>query len=872
MGPLPGSVHAEATGAPRCVATETARSLPALVAAQCGRTPDRVAIEWSGGSPWTYRELSSYSGSIARELVRRGVARGELVGICVPRRPEMVAAVLGVMQAGAAYVALDPQFPAERLRYMAEHSGIRHVLTWSADAAPEILRASREFELDGFDPTMVPQAALPNIRGDDLAYVLYTSGSTGAPKGVRILHRNLLNFLVSMRAEPGLGQGDVLCAVTTLCFDIAVLELYLPLLGGARIVIAREQEQIDPTAFSTLLRQRRVNVLQTTPTLLRMWLNHGRADAMHGLKLLVGGEALPRDLSNAVLPYCRELWNMYGPTETTVWSAIHRMSAGDGPVPLGKPIAATTLYVLDDVRKPVADGAIGEIWIGGAGVADGYLHDPVKTAERFHSDPFANDGSRMYRTGDLGHFKDEILYFDGRADDQIKLRGYRIEPGDIEAVALAESGVREAVAVAREIGTDDKRLLLYVAAAEDGALTTRLRARLRNTLPAYMVPQHIERLDALPHTPNGKIDRKALPLPSALGVAATKVQSEAKAASALELALSDIWRELLKVRKVGPDDDFFDLGGDSLLAVRVFERMQALTGVNLPLATLLTAPTVRRQAAAFRAAGAKEVKAASGASAPARPRRDPWAPLVPIRPNGTRPPLFFVHAIGGNVLNYVRLAKGMDPAQPVYGLQALGLDGLHAPLRSIADMATCYVAEIRKVQPHGPYFLAGGSMGGAIAYEVAQQLDAQGERVGMLAMFDTYGPANRRLEMAKRGYLTAGSLMRALGGRIVRVVDSIRVHRARAAGRALPYDLRHRELERAHRRAYLAYVPEPYNGDITLFRATRQPATSVDRTLGWEDSALGGVNVIDVDGHHNDLVEQPELLEKLQQVLRRAQA
>lgn len=841
-------------------------ALPAQIARQAASAPGRIAIEWEGGPAWTYATLMQWSDAVARELVARGVTRGELVGVCVPRRPEMIAAVLGVMRAGAAYVALDPAFPGERLRYMAEHSGVRHVLTWSVAETPAALRELDLLALDGFDPAVVPHVELPAIGSGDLAYVLYTSGSTGKPKGVRILQGNLVNFLASMCKQPGLTNDDVLCAITTLCFDIAVLELYLPLTVGARVVMATEREQVEPDAFPRLLRQHGVTVLQTTPTLLRVMLNGSRTDQLRDLKLLIGGEAMPRGLANAVLPHCRELWNMYGPTETTVWSTVHRMVNTDGPVPLGKPIANTVIHVLDEAREPVAAGAIGEIWIGGAGVADGYLHDPAKTAERFLPDPFANDGSRMYRTGDLGHMTDGVLYFDGRADDQIKLRGYRIEPGDIEAVALAEPGVQEAVAVAREIDTDDRRLLLYVAAAPVADLVERLRARLREQLPAYMVPQHIERLDALPHTPNGKIDRKALPLPAALAESAPVAPTPV--VSPLEQALMDIWRELLRVRELGVNDDFFDLGGDSLLAVRVFERTQKLTGVNLPLASLLTAPTIARQVAALRAAGAKEPQAESTAGV-ASPRRDPWAPLVPIQPKGTRPPIFFVHAIGGNVLNYVRLAKGFNADQPVYGLQALGLDGVTPPLESVAGMATRYATEIRRVQPHGPYFLAGGSMGGAIAYEVAQHLLAEGEAIGMLALFDTYGPANRRLETAEHRRITLPRVWSALRSRITRIGDRVRVRRARRSGQPLSYDLRHREIERAHRRAYLAYVPAPFGGAITLFRANSQPPGIVDRTLGWEASALGGVEVIDIPGHHDDLVEQPELLEKLREVLRR---
>src|SRR5690348_3595664 len=451
------------------------RTVADMFAAQAARTPERIAVGWRHGDAWTYRELLARADAIAHALLRRGVERGELVGVCVPRRPDMLAAVLGVMRAGSAYVALDPAFPAERLRFMADQAGIRQVLGWRASETPEVLAENRSLlELENFDAGSAAGAELPDLNGDDLAYVLYTSGSTGQPKGVRILQRNLVNFLTSMRREPGITDSDVLCAATTLSFDIAALELYLPLLVGARIVIATENEQIDPAGFAAVLHEHAVTILQTTPTLLRLLLSSGRSREITGMKLLIGGEAMPRDIAETMLPYCSELWNMYGPTETTVWSTLHRVRHGEGAVPLGKPIANTTIHILDDAMQAVTEGEIGEIWIGGGGVADGYLHDPAKTAERFLPDPFAGDGSRMYRTGDLGSLRDGVLHFHGRADDQISLRGYRIEPGEIEAAALAENGVRQAVAVAREVVDDDKRLMLYIVADPDPGLVPRL--------------------------------------------------------------------------------------------------------------------------------------------------------------------------------------------------------------------------------------------------------------------------------------------------------------------------------------------------------------------------------------------------------------
>ena len=839
-----------------------------LVAAQAARTPERIAIAWSGGEPWTYARLLDEANAIARYLVERGVAPGELVGISVPRRPEMVAAVLGTMRAGAAYVALDPAFPEPRLRYMAEHAGMHQVIVWNDATSPAGLPTEcYRFALHGFDRASVPDLTLPHGSGNDLAYVLYTSGSTGLPKGVRILQRNLVNFLTSMQQAPGITADDVLCAVTTLSFDIAALELYLPLLVGARIVIATEEEQSDPVAFARVLHDHAVTLLQTTPTLLRLLLGSGRLHEIRGMKLLVGGEAMPRDLAELILPECGELWNMYGPTETTVWSTIHPVRHATGAVPLGKPIAATTIHVLDDARHAVAEGGVGEIWIGGAGVADGYLHDPVKTEERFLPDPFAADGSRMYRTGDLGSLRDGVLHFHGRADDQIKLNGFRIEPGDIEAAALAEAGVRQAVAVARDFGGDDRRLVLYVVADHDPALVKRLRASLREHLPDYMRPRFIQTLDALPRTPNGKIDRKALPLPET--VAASAPAPAVPASGQLEAGLATIWRELLKVRHVGLDDDFFDLGGDSLLAVRVFERMQSLTGVNLPLSTLLTAPTVAQQAVAFRAAGAQ------GSASCMQPaagfiQGDQWSPLVSIQPHGTRPPLFLIHALGGNVLNYVPLARGLGAEQPVYGIQAIGLDGITPPISSIESMAACYVAEIQRVQPHGPYHLAGGSMGGLIAYEMAQQLRAQGESIGLLAMMDTYGPGYRHRRASK--HLTAPfRFASSLWKRSQRKMDAWRVRHKRAAGLALPHALRYREIERVHYLALGSYHPVQYAGSVVLFRGSeRLNANDQVNGYGWSGVVQGHIEVIELPGNHDNLIEQPELLRRLRNILERA--
>jgi len=860
-------------------------TVPAMLGEQASKTPDRIAVQ-GGDQAWSYTQLHDYADAVARSLKARGVARGDLVGIHLPRRPELLGAVLGVLRSAAAYVPLDPALPPERLRYMADRAGMRNILVWCAEETPAAIADGRDlFALRDFDPSAAPSLPLPEPAGDDPAYVIYTSGSTGQPKGVRVLHRNLSNFVVSMRMEPGMRSEDVLCAVTTFSFDIAGLELYVPLSVGARIVLASDEQHRDPAALVRLLRDSGATVLQTTPSLLRLLLDSAPPGSLQGLKLLIGGEALPRDLAERALSQCRELWNLYGPTETTIWSALHRVQHGEGPVPLGKPVAHTRIYVFDEGRQPVPEGVIGEIWIGGAGVAEGYLGDARQTAERFLPDPFAQDGSRMYRTGDLGSMQGGELQFHGRGDDQIKLRGHRIEPGEIETVALAQPEVREAVAIARELAPGDERLMLYVATPSGSGPTDGIRDALREKLPGYMVPQYIEVLRALPKTPNGKIDRKALPWPAGI-LPAQPPTSANESIGGLEQAFIDIWRDLLRVETIGLHDNFFDLGGDSLLAVRVFQRAQEITGVNLPLATLLMAPTIAGQCTAFRAAGAREPKASAPVPAPVV-ESGHWSPLVPIKPTGSKLPLFCVHAVGGNVLNYVPLAKKLDEDQPFYGLQAVGLDGLTPPLESLPAMAARYIGEIRKIQPHGPYLLSGGSMGGMIAYEMACQLRGQGEEIALLALFDTFGPGNRLFEIARAGSIerlgyrwtdrlkrlrNTGArgkmLWNALFWRAQRVSDFARSQWLRRQGKPLPHAMRYRLIELSHERAYFAYEPQIFDGPVVLFRAAMHPdEMNASRTLGWERVASGRIEVIDLPGSHDDLIEQPALAEGLRKVL-----
>lgn len=575
------------------------QGLPALITAQMQKTPLRIAAE-CGGQRLDYAGLELATRSLAVALGRRHVGRGDLVGICVPRSLLMLVAVLGVLRSGAAYVPLDPTFPPERLEYMAEHSRLRHVLVTDAELLPALVAGGRELlNVDALANEPSGATQLPDVVGSDLAYVLYTSGSTGKPKGVGILHRNLVNFLQSMAREPGFSEDDTLCAATTLSFDIAGLELYLPLIVGGRMVITTDEQQHDPNLLWDLIDRSGCNVLQVTPSVLRLLQDTGRDRAVNQLRLFVGGEALPLVVANGMAGRCQELWNLYGPTETTIWSTVSRIYPGLSVIPLGRPIANTQIYVLDERGHPQPPGVIGEIFIGGDGVADGYLFQPELTAERFIANPFEGGAARMYRTGDLGALRDGVLYFHGRADNQIKIRGFRIEPGDIEAAADSHPAVQESVVVARQFGDNDWRMVLYVVLQGDVSEVTReLREYLRERLPAYLLPQHIESLGVLPKTPNGKIDRKALPMPLAAAALAqarsVEVPSDADVApkqsmtDPRELYLAQIWRELIGVEDVRGSDNFLDLGGHSMLAVEFATRVQNETAVSLRLLSVVT--------------------------------------------------------------------------------------------------------------------------------------------------------------------------------------------------------------------------------------------------------------------------------------------
>jgi amino acid adenylation domain-containing protein len=573
------------------------RCVHELIAEQAARTPEAVAVS-CGGERLSYGELDARAGRLARRLMRLGVGPEVLVGLCAERSPALLVGLLGVLKAGGAYVPLDPTHPRERLGHILADAGAPVLVTEKPllEALPPHGARIVLLEEDGDDGPEIP---LPASDPESLAYVIYTSGSTGRPKGVEVRHRGVVNYLVTMAARPGLGSRDVMVAVTTLSFDIAVTELLLPLAVGARVELVRRETAGDADRLAAVLEESGATCMQATPATWTLLVEGGWKGRPH-LKALCGGEAFPRALADKLLPRVGELWNVYGPTETTVWSARHPVGPGSRAVPLGLPLGNTTIHLAGQSGELVPVGAAGELLIGGEGLARGYHGRPDLTAERFVPDPFGGvggkSGARLYRTGDLARrLPDGTLEYLGRLDHQVKVRGFRIELGEIETVLAGHPAVRECVVVAREDGPGSKMLVAYLvpAGSPDPA---ELRAFLGAKLPPYMLPAAFVTLEALPLSPNGKVDRKALPAPARQGSERSASDPGGPPRTPTEQLLARVWEEVLKVEGVGAGDNFFTLGGDSILSIQaVFRAREA--GLTLEPRDLFTYQTLRELAA-----------------------------------------------------------------------------------------------------------------------------------------------------------------------------------------------------------------------------------------------------------------------------------
>ncbi len=837
-----------------------------LFEARADQHPQREALV-AGTRRISYGELNERADALARHLRKLGVNRETRVAVFLTRDIEMIVTLLAILKAGGAYVAMDPAYPLERLAFILQDSGAALVAT-QRSLLPSLPPSSSKVvvvdELAGAGRELDPLFWVPKVQSGDLAYVIYTSGSTGRPKGVAIEHRNAIAFIRWAETVFTSRELSGVLAGTSICFDLSVFEIFVPLCTGGKVILAE-----NPLALPALPAANEVVLINTVPSVMRQVLQLGLPPSVEIVNL--AGEPLPADLVDQIYakPHVRHVYDLYGPTETTTYSTFTRRVSG-ARATIGRPIANTELYVLDRHRELVPIGVAGELFIGGAGVARGYLDRPTLTTERFVPHPFsAHPEARLYRTGDLCRYRsDGNLEYLGRGDEQLKIRGFRIEPAEIESVLRVHPGVHDAVVVAVE-RDGDRRLVAYI---EPNAGIRRerdmdFRAFLRRTLPEQMIPSAFITIAAIPRTANGKIDRGALAAAELVAAEGSRVHVAPR--DLLEAQLAEIWERVLHTAPISVHDRFFDLGGHSLLAVRLVLEIEKVLDCQLPVAALFQAPSVAELAALMRA---------QGKAAPAT--------LVAIQPKGSRPPLFLAHGMGGgNLWGYSNLAGELGDDQPVYAFKPCEPEQI-AAFPTVESMAKHYVEELRRIQPNGPYRLGGYCFGGNIAYEMACQLEAAGERVCLLALMDAW-PANRGHDRIHWSPRSAVKFIGNVGfwiGRWWRWPARTRVRfvvwKAQTAakkilhllGRETPkqgrevellVDLKdvsagERQLWQAHLRALNNFHPRPYRGPVALLRTKGYPFySSFDHAHGWRELAGEKVAVHFVPGMHETIMVAP---------------
>ncbi|MGW7057978.1 amino acid adenylation domain-containing protein [Streptomyces sp. NPDC054904] len=862
---------------------DTARDLPrttlnALVEAQAARTPGAAAVVHEG-TELTYAELNGRANRLARLLVAHGAGPEKFVALALPRSAEMMVAVLAVLKSGAAYLPLDPDYPQERIRFMLADAGPALIVTESTvagtesqvphDPTPRLLLDDPETRrtlrtLPDGDLATIDRTA--ELLPGHAAYLIYTSGSTGRPKGVVVPHRSAVDLALWAVREFGPRRLSRVLGSTSLNFDVSVFEMFAPLVSGGCLEVVRDVLAV----LDTPSKEWRGTLISGVPSAVAQLLADGTAKVSADTVVLAG-EGLPAHTANAVrdaVPGCR-VANIYGPTEATVYTTawITETEVTRNP-PIGRPLQNTQVYVLDRALEPLAPGIAGELYIGGEGLARGYLGRPGLTAERFVANPFGAPGARMYRTGDVVRWTaDGQVEYLGRSDDQVKIRGFRIELGEIESVLATHPDVGQAVVLARGDDRSGRQLVGYVVprpgrTAPDAAA---LRTHVRDSLPPYMVPAAFVALDALPLNPNGKLDRKALPEPAVGAATAGRGPRDPR-----DELLCQIFAEVLKVPQVGIDDSFFDLGGDSIVSIQLVSRIRAVFGTELPNRAVFQTPTVAEMADRMRD-GAQE-------------GGDAFDVLLPLRTGGDQPALFCVHPVGGVGWMYTGLLRHLHRDYPIYALQSHGLAAEAELPESIAEMAAQYIERIRGVQPAGPYHLLGWSMGGLVAQEIAVQLRATGEQVGLLANLDQ-PPMTREMLggefVATDAQKTLTVLLDFVGRDRAAFGDGPLDHDEvmkvlREEGSALAsFDeqqiLRIGRVTNNNWRLTLGYEPPVYDGDLVLIASTKDPDPQGTKVADTRDKlarfVTGRVEVREVDCEHRQLLS-PEHVAEVARIVR----
>jgi len=834
---------------------------------QVDHTPNAIAAEFEGQS-LTYDQLDRRANQLAHYLGGLGVGIETPVGVFLERSLHLPTALLAILKAGGSCVPLDPNYPKDRLDLMVKDSGVSVLVTDSRTRARLGVDGLTIVDMDDDAERIEAQSSRRpdlEVKPHQAAYIIYTSGSTGKPKGVLVLHAGLVNHGRSMVELFRHTPADRVLQFSSISFDIAIEEIFPTWMVGASVVLRPENLPLQGSEFLAWVREQEITVLDL-PTAYWHELVHelteGGATLPPSLRLVVvGGEkaSAARFAEWRRIAGSRVHWiNTYGPTEAsvavTVFEPPFPPAAVPDPLPIGRAIPNVTIRLLNQNLQPVAGGEAGELHIGGVCLARGYLNRPEATAEKFIPDPFSSDpGARLYKTGDLARWLPTgELEFAGRTDFQVKIRGFRVEPGEVEAALAQHPGVRDVLVTAWEPREGDKRLAAYFVPSENAAPTASdLRNFLRDRLPPYMVPAVFMKLDQMPLTANGKVDRKAVPVPTQMEV--EEVDEKDQPQDELERQITAVWESVMEIRPIGREQSFFDLGGHSILAVRMMHGIEKSLGRKLPITALLEAPTV---------AGLAELL-----------RRENWQPswssLVPLQSRGDKTPFFCVHGIGGTVLRFRELAGLMGTARPFYGLQAIGLDGSRPCPNTIEQIAAAYLNDIRRVQPRGPYLLGGYSFGGFVAVEMARQLRAAGEGVALLAMLDTFPgkPETTRELIGKLLRQPLSEQLEYLSYRLPRLAGYLK----RRAKRQLPPDLL--AVRRALAEAEASYQLQRDPGTVTVFLPRiKSLRSAADPLAGWGDFAAH-VDIQEIAGRHDDMFFEPNvrvLAEKLNASLRDA--
>lgn len=849
------------------------------------RTPDSIAVE-IGNHKLTYKELNERANQTANFLLKLGAGPDAIIGICIERSLEMAIGLLAILKSGSAYVPLDAAYPVERLSFMIKDSDIPILLTKKIhiDRLPKTI--AKVVLIDEQENEIKKESSenpVSKVNLGNLAYVLYTSGSTGRPKGVLMMHKALSNLLFWQLEGQKFERGFRVLQFTTLSFDVSFQEIMSTWASGGTLVMMNDEERQDLTTVLNIIKDKKIQRIYlpfiALQELAEIFDSSGYEN-LHLREVNTAGEQL--QVTPAIVNLFKNLKdftfsNHYGPSEAHVVTSYTMNDDPDSWMklpPIGKPVYNTQMYVLDSALKPVPAGVSGDLYIGGIQLVRGYHNRPELTKEKFIENPFSdikNTGTYIYKTGDIARYlPDGNLEYLGRADTQIKLRGYRIELGEIESVLSEYPGVKNVTVVAREFNPDDKRLVAYIVSSnEENLQAPDIRKFLKSKLPDYMVPGDYISLQVMPLTPSGKVDQKALPAPETIRESESNNYSEPR--DELELQLVKIWEKVLGVKPIGITDNFFDLGGHSLLALRLFGYIEKLTGKKLALSTLFNYPTIEELSKIIRNEGWTK----------------PWKSLVAVKPGGSRVPFFCVPPAAGTALHFQDMIKYVNKDQPFYVLESVGLDGKEPPHTDLIEMASFYVKEIQTMQPEGPYLLGGRCFGGRVVFEMAQQLLKSGQKVALVAIFDTWPPfiaPPPSYVPPKRNskHFIKSTLKHIKDGDLWSVVRNYSSNKYIKTKWRIQNKLEYtfsskrkklfKKIMLQHFHAQDRYVATKYPGKITLIECA---TFKKEYREGWKNLAEGGFETYVVpDTNHKTIVKEPKLkdfAEKLNFVLEKTQ-